>query len=72
MTKQELFEKLKEFLVEHFEIDANNISLESNFYTDLDLDSIDAIDLILNVIIVSLHDHVFDQDFIVGHHLQCL
>lgn len=46
MTKEEIFDFLKSVLVEHFEIDPSKITLQANLYTDLELDSIDAIDLI--------------------------
>ena len=45
MTHEEIFNKLKMILVKTFDIDENDITLEANLYTDLDLDSIDAIDL---------------------------
>lgn len=48
-SKDQIFEMLKEILVEYFEIDADDISLESNLYEDLDLDSIDAVDLVVKL-----------------------
>lgn len=48
-NKQEIYEKLREVLVELFEIDAAKISMESNLYTDLDIDSIDAVDLVIKL-----------------------
>ncbi|VYT04127.1 acyl carrier protein [Campylobacter ureolyticus] len=46
MNKEKIFEILKENLIELFEIDDKNITLEASIYEDLDIDSIDAIDLI--------------------------
>lgn len=46
MNKEKIFEILKENLIELFEIDEKNITLEARIYEDLDIDSIDAIDLI--------------------------
>lgn len=46
MTKDEIFSKLKEILVSEFEIDEETITLEATLFDDLDLDSIDSIDLI--------------------------
>lgn len=46
MTKEEIFEILKKALVELFEIDEDKIKPEALIYKDLDIDSIDAIDLI--------------------------
>ena len=48
-SKDQIFEMLQEILVEYFEIDADDISLESNLYEDLDLDSIDAVDLVVKL-----------------------
>ena len=43
---EEIFAALQAALVELFELDAADIRLESNLYEDLEIDSIDAIDLI--------------------------
>lgn len=48
-NKQEIYEKLREVLVELFEIEAAKISLDANLYTDLDIDSIDAVDLVIKL-----------------------
>ena len=44
-TKDEIFDKLVEILVSDFEIEKSKITLNANMYQDLDLDSIDAVDL---------------------------
>jgi acyl carrier protein len=49
MNREEIYDKLKEFLVELFEIPAENISPDAQLADDLDLDSIDAVDLILKL-----------------------
>lgn len=46
MTEQEIQKVLTEALVSLFEIDAEKIQPETNLYEDLEIDSIDAIDLI--------------------------
>ncbi|MCZ6103255.1 acyl carrier protein [Campylobacter ureolyticus] len=46
MNKNEIFEILKKNLIELFEIDEKLITLDAKIYEDLDIDSIDAIDLI--------------------------
>lgn len=46
MNKDEIFEILKKNLIELFEIDEKLIALDAKIYEDLDIDSIDAIDLI--------------------------
>lgn len=49
MTKDELFAKCVEILHETFDIDAARIKPESRLYDDLDIDSIDAVDLIVRM-----------------------
>jgi acyl carrier protein len=50
MTEKEtIFKELSAILANSFEIDAGSISLNSGLYDELQLDSIDAIDLIVNV-----------------------
>ncbi|MES2488608.1 MAG: acyl carrier protein [Pseudomonadota bacterium] len=48
-NKQEIYEKLREVLVELFEIEPTKISLQANLYTELDIDSIDAVDLVIKL-----------------------
>lgn len=45
-TRDEIFVLLRNALVELFELDEEQVSLEANLYQDLEIDSIDAIDLI--------------------------
>ena len=49
MSKEENFEKLKNILVTEFELDAEDVTLDANLADDLDLDSIDSIDLIVKM-----------------------
>lgn len=49
MEKTEIFEQVKGFLSELFDIDPNNVTLDSHIVDDLDLDSIDAVDLIVHL-----------------------
>ena len=44
-SKEDIFKKLCEILEEEFEIENSAISSDANLFTDLDLDSIDAVDL---------------------------
>lgn len=44
-SKEQIFDKLVEILSEEFEIEKSVITSEANLFTDLDLDSIDAVDL---------------------------
>ena len=45
----EILQKIKEVLEELFEIDPAKVELESNLYSDLDIDSIDAVDLVIEL-----------------------
>lgn len=47
MLHDEIFEIIKAELAEEFEIPAEEISPESNLWTDLELDSLDAIDILV-------------------------
>ncbi len=49
MTKQEVFEKLVEVLCETFEFTPERIKPESRLYEELDIDSIDAVDLLVRM-----------------------
>ncbi len=45
-SREEIFSTLRDALVELFELDAERVTLEANLYQDLEIDSIDAVDLI--------------------------
>jgi len=49
MTRDEIFLQVRSYMVNLFEVEPDAITLESNLQTDLDLDSIDAVDLIVKV-----------------------
>ena len=49
MTKDELFTRISSILQDTFEIDPTRITPAANLYTDLDIDSIDAVDLIVQL-----------------------
>ncbi len=49
MNKEEIFLKLQNIMADLFEIDPEKITLEANLYEDLDIDSIDAVDLAIEV-----------------------
>lgn len=49
MTRDELFNKLTAMLEELFEIPPERVTLKTRLYEDLDLDSIDAVDLIVQL-----------------------
>lgn len=48
-TRDEIFNTLKDVLIELFEIEAELITPEANLYEELDVDSIDAVDLIVKL-----------------------
>ncbi len=49
MTREKIYEELKKQLVELFEIPEEKIRPEAKLYDDLDLDSIDAVDMIVQL-----------------------
>ncbi|KRA50610.1 acyl carrier protein [Pseudoxanthomonas sp. Root630] len=49
MTKNELFERIVTILHDSFEIEPARITPEARLYDDLDIDSIDAVDLIVQL-----------------------
>lgn len=48
-TAADIYNVLQGILVDEFEIDADDISLYAHLYQDLDLDSIDAVDLVVKL-----------------------
>jgi acyl carrier protein len=49
MSRDEIYQRLKEYLEEMFEVPPEKVSLEARLYEDLDLDSIDAVDLVVRL-----------------------
>lgn len=49
MTKNQLFERLSAILQETFDIEPARITPEARLHDDLDIDSIDAIDLLVRL-----------------------
>lgn len=47
MTDQEIFDRVKNILIEEFEVEEELITPDSNLYTELELDSLDSVDLIV-------------------------
>lgn len=45
-TREEIFETLRDALVELFELEPERITADADLYQDLEIDSIDAVDLI--------------------------
>lgn len=49
MTKDAIFAKILEILRDTFDIDPSKITLQAKLYDDLEVDSIDAVDLIVQL-----------------------
>lgn len=49
MTKDEILSKLRDILLDTFEIAPERVQLQTHLFTELDLDSIDAVDLAIKV-----------------------
>jgi acyl carrier protein len=49
MTRDEILTRVRDILAETFEIDPERIKPEATLFADLDLDSIDAIDLVVKL-----------------------
>lgn len=49
LTRDEIFVQIQTALVELFELDADDIQLETKLYQELDLDSLDAVDLVVHL-----------------------
>jgi acyl carrier protein len=49
MTKDDIFARIVAILQETFDIEASRITPEAKLYDDLDIDSIDAVDLIVQL-----------------------
>jgi acyl carrier protein len=49
MTRENIETKIKEILVADFELDAEKLKPEAKLFEDLDLDSIDAVDMVVRL-----------------------
>ena len=48
-NREQILAMLTKILVDEFEIDADDITLDASLYEELDLDSIDAVDLVIKL-----------------------
>jgi acyl carrier protein len=48
-SRETILEELQRILVEHFELDRDAITPDAHLYKDLDIDSIDAVDLMVEL-----------------------
>jgi acyl carrier protein len=49
MDEAKLFAEVKRILIDHFDVDESIITLDANIYEELDIDSIDAVDLMVHI-----------------------
>ena len=49
MTKQEIIDKVNELLVEEFEIEADLLTPEASLKDDLEIDSLDFVDIVVMI-----------------------
>lgn len=49
LSKEEIFTKVQDVLIDTFELPKDDVTPSANLYTDLDLDSIDAVDLVITL-----------------------
>ena len=60
MTREQILKQLQDMMVEMFELDADDVTPEAHLMDDLDLDSIDAIDMVVKL--QELSGHRVDED----------
>ena len=49
MTKEEILHKMRDILTEEFDVGKDAVTPEAKLYDDLELDSIDAVDLLVKM-----------------------
>ena len=62
MTDQEIESTIRRILADEFEVDAAKLKPETHLFTELDLDSIDAVDLVVRLQ-QETHKKVNPEDF---------
>ena len=48
-NRDDIYQTLASIIEDDFEVDADDITLQTHLYNDLDLDSIDAVDLVVKL-----------------------
>ena len=61
MNKKEIFSRIADMLAKQFDIDKSKISGNLNFQKDLDADSIDFVEFVMNLQ-DQFHSHISDDD----------
>lgn len=49
MDTDALFAKIREILVDQFDVEESSVSMDANLYEELEIDSIDAVDLLVQI-----------------------
>ena len=49
MTREEVFEKVKEILVDKLSVDEDKVTIEARFQEDLETDSLDLVELVMTM-----------------------
>lgn len=49
MSEEEIFNKIKDMIADNFDVDKDKITEDTNFMNDLDADSIDLVEFILQL-----------------------
>jgi len=49
MNRDTLFLKIREILVEQFDVEEAQVTMDANLYEELEIDSIDAVDLLVQL-----------------------
>ncbi len=62
-TKESIYKHLEGIIVELFEVEANDISHDSLLYEDLDIDSIDAVDMVVKLKKITGKKRIEPADF---------
>lgn len=48
-TKEQVFTTIRTMMVDMFELDESKVTLDAHLYDDLDIDSIDAVDMVVEL-----------------------
>jgi acyl carrier protein len=49
MNTEELFSQIRDILVQQFDVAAEDVTMDANLYEELEIDSIDAVDLLVHL-----------------------
>ena len=49
MDKENLYLKIRAILVDQFDVEESSVSMDANLYEELEIDSIDAVDLLVQL-----------------------